>query len=269
MIKTALISLALMLSPSIVQFNSVTPAGGGCTVSSGNIFNESFDATGYDNGLSPVWEERDPDTGATIDPDDTTNPPLTNDCFDDKMLQVTTNATNNRGYIQTDFGTAGDEFYFRFYIALQTDSLPASGQSVYVFLVTNTTFVADATACTSNWAARDSVLINLASDGAGNFAFRLYTDGTQRSTNVNIGTSGDQRFRIELYRKLSATTTMEWKVHNMITDTELLHQTGLDVGDTVDMEGVCLGMTRSTASVPNGTIWFDNLGISDTGWLGE
>lgn len=265
----------LMLQGYLIPFNPPVASGATCSsIATGNILSETFDATGYDNGLGPIWVETDVDGGGgSFDPDDITDPPLDGNCFDTKQLKITT-AQDDRYYIQADWGAAQTEVWIRVYFA--TDALgdiDLGGENQYVVMVKDSGHVGNNTIChggSVSWTELSALVLiqehNTPSNGS--FRFDLYSSSSLLDSSANISNSVDELFRIEIHLN-NTTNVVGWKIHNMTTDTEIAND-DTNVGTIDDtLEGICLGASKASAVAAAGNWYFDHLDIDSTGWLGE
>jgi len=246
MIKKLLISFVLVLllastswGQGIIrgQHGGVLGSGGtafACT-NTGDLLAESFDPTGYDDG---DWVEGG--TGGTID-EDLSAPAVAG--FNGQCLRTYVTGT---------------------YKGARSTNTVASQATIYsrVYLYVNSENLAD---------AKERQIHNLGS-GSGpdgirlgktgtQLELRLYTNNTLRDTeNITVQTS----YLVEVYLYNTGTTDYwEWKINGSSVGSG--NGGGIISADTTVLR---LGIIDEAADNQTIDLYWDNVGLSSTGWLG-
>jgi len=219
------------------------PSGGGTscgTFSSGDLLNETFDSTGYDN----TWTENI--SGGTVDEDENTTPGSSECGFDGEWLEIEIpTGTYSRAHTYTDLSTSHSAIYVRFIFYLESESL-ADGDSYYIFVPRSTDSVGDAS----------NAAIKLAKT-SGNLELQLWSGYASRDTyTISTGTT----YCVEAYWDNSS-NNWEWKIDG------ISQGSGTNNPET-DFQRIKLGQYGDNATNIPIHYYIDHVDVSSTGWLG-
>jgi hypothetical protein len=226
-------------------------AAAGCTVATGNFFNESFEGTGYDESGSGSWSE----TAGT--PNEDAALPGTSPCtgLGSQCLDANYPSGGARQFISypTGEGTPAAQAttYFRFYFYVDVfDSV--STDNAYLFSATEST-----TDPALNMALRVAIR-----DNAGQLT--AYATASSGSTAQNI--SLDTWYRVEVKWVFNSTGGSIFRIYNAAGT-----QIGTDATfNTVNNERRNFHMGIIGAdNTKNCRVYFDGFGVSSTDWLGQ
>jgi hypothetical protein len=240
-----LIGLALIITLTLsasarmttVVIGGAVPAVGGFSCSaSGDLLEETFDtASGYDDA---DWTEGV--SSATLD-EDLSAPAVTG--FNGQCLRAYTGSA--WGYARAINGcTDTSAVYFRTYFYIQANDIPTS-------------------TCTRAIIYMDGTLsgdrIDLCKDGSNNLYLSLKTDSSERDTSGTISIQTSYLLEIKMD---NASNAWEWK----------LDGASLGSGSSPVATNPCpirIGVVNSQAGDDNLDIYWDNVGVSSSGWLGS
>lgn len=222
---------------SIGVIGGGVPAGGAfaCT-NNGDLLVETFDPTGYDDA---DWAESD--TGGTIN-EDLSAPAVAG--FNGQCLRTYITGTY-KGARSTNTIASQATIYSRVYLYVQAENLADTKERHILRL----------------GSGNGTEKIVLAKNGA-QLELRLYTNGTLRDTeNISVQTS----YLIEVYlNNTVGNDTWEWKIDGVSKGTATA--AALISADTTTL---VLGIIDEPADDQTIDLYWDNAGLSSTGWLGS
>lgn len=235
-----------LLIPALALTQAVLPnrrklfqGSSSCTVASGNIINETFEANEYDL----TWTEtNNPDGNAAIP-----NSP----CSGLGSQCIRANVTTSTSFAAHDLGagTTADR-YFRFYVYLDSTTM-AVDDNVHIFHAQNT---GGTRAFTVRWT-------NVTGVGYG---FDMI--GSNFSANI-AGAALDTWFRVEVKWVNNATGQTELKIFNPSTGAQIGSTVTVNTAN-VQLQHLRIGVFSNPGS-DNYDFYMDGLGVSSSGYLGQ
>lgn len=218
--------------------------GGGCTVASGDVFNEGFEGTGYDEVGSGSWSE-------TTNPDEDVAIP-SSPCSGLGSQALRSNVSTSTSYTTYNVGsgTTSDR-YFRCYVYLDSTDM-AVDNNVHIIHCQSS---GGTRAFTVRWT-------NVTGQGYG---FDMI--GTTFSANIG-GAQLDTWYRVEVkWVNNNAADATELKVYTASTGVQLGSTVTVDTGN-VSLQHYILGVFSNPGTKAY-DFYYDGFGVSSTGYLGQ
>ena len=272
----AAIMLMMMIQGYLIPFNPPAAGGVNCGSNTGNLFSETFDQAGYDEVGN--WTEFDPDectTACTWDDDDTTNPPLTGDCFDTKQMEFIHPNDPRIGLQGNWVGDVNDDVWFRIYVASNFFQSVPDNRVSHFLMADSPDEIGVATTCSTGWDDPNAMVLFREKSGGTPAHLELhFQDGggmTKAENSAEVSSDVMELFRVELHVRSAGTDLVGWKVHNMTTDVEIANaEFTTDVVLHADgTEGITIGACNGSASHNATNTYFDYVDVSDEGYIGE